>query len=126
MELQNSLLSQHAKLVSKLFLVVLVLTLGVAAVQAQWTDPSDPPPQSNTPTPVNVGSEAQTKSGGLGVENIGGVSAEMESYVKVGNIEGMTCDESKDGVLGVDSSCLMFCIDAGDDTYEWVELGCIE
>lgn len=130
MELQNSLLSQYLKLVSKLLLIVLVLTLGITAARAQWVGPSDPPPQTNTPTPINVGTDTQIISGDLGVQNIGALSAEVESYIKVGDITDITCDASTDGALGMRvypvTACLMFCIDTGYSSYEWVSVSCLE
>jgi len=43
-----------------------IIFLGVTVAQGEWTEPSASPPQGNLPPPVNVGEEAQTKSGVLG------------------------------------------------------------
>jgi len=49
-----------------LSVVVLSLLVGYAATRA-WTDPVEAPPGSNIPTPINIGSNAQTKQGVLQV-----------------------------------------------------------
>ena len=38
------------------------------AASPGWTEPAQPPPAGNVPTPLNVGSVAQTKAGGLTVQ----------------------------------------------------------
>ena len=50
--------------------LILVIIVGVIAVinyTIAWTEPTSTPPLNNVPAPINVGSTAQVKSGGLGI-----------------------------------------------------------
>lgn len=47
--------------------VVSGFTVGAVALFAQWAGPPGTPPNPNAPAPINVGSSAQIKNGGLGV-----------------------------------------------------------
>lgn len=45
--------------------LALVFFFGLSYAYASWTAPTATPPNGNTPTPINVGSTAQTKAGPL-------------------------------------------------------------
>jgi len=49
----------------KILILAIVLSLGLQYAFAAWSDPTSNPPGDNTPAPINVSSETQTKSGGL-------------------------------------------------------------
>jgi hypothetical protein len=58
--------------------IIFTLALSVNYIFAVWTGPTAPPPGNNTPTPVNVGSTAQTK---LGAFIAGGMRSLTDLYV---------------------------------------------
>ncbi len=47
-----------------------------------WTEPTQPPPSGNVPTPLNVGSIEQTKQGGLVIQ--GGLKVNNRLKIPVG------------------------------------------
>ncbi len=55
--------------IAKVIILALVLTVGIQYVAAQqsWSPPVGTPPANNTYAPINVGTDVQYKSGGLGV-----------------------------------------------------------
>jgi len=53
--------------VAKVVMLALILSLGISFVQAQFSGPSQPPAGGNVDAPVNVGTSAQIKNGGLSV-----------------------------------------------------------
>ena len=53
----------------KLITLALVLSIGISYVSA-WTAPTLTPPNGNVAAPINVGSTAQIKTGGLTVSNL--------------------------------------------------------
>lgn len=61
----------------KSIFLVLALLLAVDFIYAAWTNPTADPTGNNTPTPINVGSVAQVKNGGLSVNAF---SAYQNSY----------------------------------------------
>lgn len=64
-------MSQKIKtILSQTLPVIILATLFTISIIYAWTEPSQAPPGGNVPTPVNVGSTTQYKSGALG---IGGV-----------------------------------------------------
>jgi hypothetical protein len=59
------------KSLGQLFTLVVMLGLSIGASYVfAWTAPTQPPPNGNVPAPINVGSAAQVKDGGLGVNAI--------------------------------------------------------
>ncbi len=52
-------------------IVALSILFGAAVSYAAWTEPTATPPDGNVPAPLNVGSDGQSKSGGL-ILNTGG------------------------------------------------------
>ena len=52
-------------LINPLLPVLVSLVLATGLIYADWTEPTDNPPNSNVPAPINVGSDAQAKEGGL-------------------------------------------------------------
>jgi hypothetical protein len=51
-------------------IAVLVMSLLAGYLIFAWTEPSQNPPGGNVPTPINVGSTAQTKTGNLTLPNL--------------------------------------------------------
>lgn len=66
-----------------LILGVLMLSLAFGYLTIAWTEPGVPPPEGNVSAPVNVGSDGQSKEGGL-ILNTGG--AEYGLIVDKGNL----------------------------------------
>ncbi|MCX6789020.1 MAG: hypothetical protein NTZ42_00190, partial [Candidatus Gribaldobacteria bacterium] len=76
-----------------MFAGILVLCLGCFYSALAWTEPSQTPPAGNTPTPLNIGSTAQTKTGGLTINGI--------SYLSTTNVYGdLTITTSSSLCLG--------------------------
>ena len=74
--------------------IPLVALLSFTLVAA-WTDPTEPPPNGNVAAPINVGSIAQVKNGGLGVNTLTvfgnslfGGAAGSNSYINFGPASG--------------------------------------
>ena len=81
MQIKNSK-EISAKITSLAFgVLVLSFLVGFYAV-ATWTEPSSPPPESNTSAPINVGSDLQTKTGAL-IINSGGADTGLQLLGKV-------------------------------------------
>ena len=51
-----------------LFFILGTVSIGIA--HAAWTEPTEAPPNGNVAAPINVGSTAQVKNGGLGVNTL--------------------------------------------------------
>lgn len=79
--------------VFKVLLLAAVLVLGVQVASAQWKDPTAAPPGNNTPAPVNVGTVAQVKGGGLSVNAF---TAYLNSIFK----QDVTVEKLATGVAG--------------------------
>ena len=60
---------------------VLVLSGAIAFVVIAWDGPSNPPPESNAPAPINTGSAAQTKQGDLTVGKLSLNGVGDEGYI---------------------------------------------
>lgn len=69
----------------KILVLALILAAGVPYALA-WTGPTAPPPGSNTPAPVNVGTTNQVKTGGLGVAGFVADSVTVGSTVNASAI----------------------------------------
>ena len=74
--------------------IPLVALLSFTLVAA-WTDPTEAPPNGNVAAPINVGSTAQVKNGGLGVNTLTvfgnslfGGGAGSNAYMNFGEISG--------------------------------------
>lgn len=72
----------------KVITLALALSVGISYVSA-WTAPTATPPGGNTSAPINVGSTAQTKTGGLNIQgNVGiGMTTPTQSLDVAGNIQ---------------------------------------
>lgn len=53
-----------------LFLCVFLIGYDLLSAQS-WANPPAPPPTSNTPAPVNIGTSSQVKNGTLGIDGLG-------------------------------------------------------
>jgi len=71
-----------AKIISLAFGVLVLSFLVSFYAVATWTEPSSPPPESNTPAPINVGNDLQTKTGTL-IINSGGADTGLQVFGKV-------------------------------------------
>ena len=63
-----------------LFLTVLASTILIANLVFAWTSPTTDPPGGNLPAPLNVGSDTQTKSGGLNIQGNVGIGTTSPGY----------------------------------------------
>jgi len=61
---------------------ILVICFAIAFYVVAWQEPSQAPPEGNVPTPLNVGSSAQTKAGDLTIQ---GFLSTLKDFV-VGSI----------------------------------------
>ncbi len=68
----------------KTFVITMILFFAVQFIYA-WTGPNLPPPQDNTPTPINVSSTAQTKTGQL---TVGGLNLPAGAVITGGGSVG--------------------------------------
>jgi len=75
----------------------LVLIISPIAVHAQWSGPSQAPTGGNTSAPVNVGTTAQVKNGGLSVNAF---TAWLDSYFASNVGIGIVSPQSKLQVVG--------------------------
>lgn len=70
----------------KTVILGLFLSLGVGVLFAQWTGPTEPFSGGNTPAPLNIGSDLQTKAGSLWAGFIGSDGAGyVDGNFEVGN-----------------------------------------
>jgi hypothetical protein len=97
MNLKNEILKG-----GKTFLIVMILFFAVQFIYA-WTGPNLPPPQDNTPTPINVSSTAQTKTGQL---TVGGLNLPAGAVItgggSVGTYGATSVYGEKSGWSGID------------------------
>lgn len=67
---KNAILSKNFKKLT-FFATVLIVSLALGNfVLAVWTEPTATPPNNNAPAPINVSSNAQTKTGNLSVSTL--------------------------------------------------------
>lgn len=82
----------------KIITLAALLSLGISFVSA-WAGPQGIPPESNTPTPVNVSESGQIKEGGLLVGNLSTITTGL--IVRYGNVGlGVTSPTAKLDVAG--------------------------
>ena len=129
------------KNLTKFLLLTIAFTfaLSVNYIFAAWIGPTQTPPLGNTPMPVNVGSIAQVKDGGLSLNSlavfgngyfqdnvgIGTVSPsaklDVAGGVKVGN-DSAACTATKEGTIRYNdtTSCMEYC---GGANLGWLTIG---
>ena len=82
-----------------LFLSIIVCSIICGYFVYAWTEPGSTPPGGNVPTPLNVGSTAQTKTGDLTVGNNSGTDLTVQENLKV---NGDIVLENDRDIYGVD------------------------
>jgi len=87
--MQKSLLNQIKNTI-KVITLALILSVGVSYALAQWTGPSTLPPPDpssvNTPAPINVSSDSQSKVGNFDVQStLSAINAIFTGTVGIGD-----------------------------------------
>ena len=101
--------------------MALILSVGVSVVYAAvWTGPTGTPPDANTPTPINAGTDDQVKDGGLSVN-----AFIAETAYVTGNITGMKGITASEFIKGITGVCIgSACRSAWPMIYEYQLSGC--
>jgi hypothetical protein len=71
----------------KTAILMLALLFGMNFINAAWSDPAGAPTSNNVDAPVNVGSDLQSKSGGIQASYVVGNSSVSVNMVPSGNAE---------------------------------------
>lgn len=73
-----------------LVIFIVVFAVPVEALAGSWTPPSGPPQDNNTPAPINVGDNDQTKIGGLNLQSflnvLGNTNIAGDTKIGTGNV----------------------------------------
>lgn len=94
----------------KILLIALVAALTVSSSALAWTGPTQAPPNGNVSAPVNIGTTAQVKNGGLSVNSLAvfgnTIISGVSRYLNFGTTAGATGYGIRDnaGVMEVKSS----------------------
>ncbi len=94
----------------RLLLVVVVAMLAVSSSALAWTGPTQTPPNGNVSAPINIGTTAQVKNGGLSVNSLAvfgnTIISGVSRYLNFGTTAGATGYGIRDnaGVMEVKSS----------------------
>jgi hypothetical protein len=95
----------------------------VSFIVLVWAGPGegeDPPVMDSIPTPLNVGSDPQTKDGALSIGGVLEVDGGM--IINSGGSTTPTCNSTNRGLIyftqGTEDE-LKFCMKTEEETYEW-------
>jgi len=115
-------LTQNIIHTTKIVILALTLAFGISLVHAAWVGPTSSPPGNNTPAPVNVGSDAQTKFGILGALEFVTLKFTGNEYCVGGDCVTQWPEEK---ITGCDGACTPGC-GAGFElvnTFRWTNIG---
>ena len=76
-ELRTSLLTSL-----KAIILALLLSVGISYLYAAWANPTDIPPNNNTPAPINVGSTGQTKTSSITATDLIGQNSVASPFLQ--------------------------------------------
>ena len=66
----------------KAIILALLLSVGISYLYAAWANPTDTPPNGNTPAPINVGSTGQTKTSSITATDLIGQNSVASPFLQ--------------------------------------------